>query len=81
MNKPLEAIPPAKDARALFDIPPGVVYLNAASKSAIPLIALEAGRTGVRAKAQPWAIDEPARYTQADHARALFCRLDRGDGK
>jgi selenocysteine lyase/cysteine desulfurase len=75
MNKPLEAIPPAKDARALFDIQPGVVYLNAASKSAIPLIALEAGRTGVRAKAQPWAIDEPARYTQADHVRALFADL------
>ncbi len=75
MDKCTENIPTAEDARALFDIPPGVVYLNAASKSAIPLAALHAGRIGVGAKAQPWAIDEPGRYTQADHVRALFAGL------
>lgn len=75
MTTSSNSIPNATDARSLFDIPPGVAYLNAASKSAIPLAALEAGRTGVGAKAQPWTIDEPARYTQADHVRALFAGL------
>ena len=75
MDIPIETIPTAGDARTLFDIPPGVVYLNAASKSAIPLTACNAGRIGVGAKAQPWTIDEPARYTQADHVRALFADL------
>tara|TARA_R110000787_G_scaffold63679_7_gene143606 strand:+ start:33072 stop:34235 length:1164 start_codon:yes stop_codon:yes gene_type:complete len=75
MNKCTETIPAAKDVRTLFDIPADVVYLNAASKSAIPIAALEAGRSGVGAKAQPWAIDEPGRYTQAHHVRALFADL------
>ena len=43
--------------RALFDIPPDVCYLNAASYSPLPLRTLEAGRAAVARKGRPWLID------------------------
>lgn len=61
--------------RHLFDIEDGVIFLNAASKSALLKSSLEAGRIGVSAKGHPWAIDEPARYVQADDIRDRFASL------
>ena len=61
--------------RHLFDIEDGVIFLNAASKSALLTSSLEAGRIGVGAKGHPWAIDEPARYVQADDIRDRFASL------
>jgi selenocysteine lyase/cysteine desulfurase len=53
--------------RALFDIPPGVCYLNAASYSPLPLRTLEAGRAAVGRKGRPWLIDNE--FAQRQHER------------
>lgn len=67
--------PPLGCQRHLFDMEDGVVFLNAASKSALLKASIEAGRIGVGAKGRPWAIDEPARYVQADDIRERFASL------
>ncbi len=71
----MDTVSPLACQRALFDLPADVAYLNAASKSIVPLAAAEAGRAGVDRKARPWEIDEPGRYVEADEARALFAGL------
>ena len=43
--------------RALFDIPPDICYLNAASYSPLPLKTLEAGRAAVGRKGRPWTLE------------------------
>src|SRR5262249_32129020 len=53
--------------RALFDIPPDVCYLNAASYSPLPLATLEAGRAAVGRKGRPWQIDNE--FAQRQHER------------
>jgi selenocysteine lyase/cysteine desulfurase len=53
--------------RALFDIPSGVCYLNAASYSPLPLATLEAGRNAVGRKGRPWLIDDA--FASAQHER------------
>ncbi|MBO6787093.1 MAG: aminotransferase class V-fold PLP-dependent enzyme [Rhodospirillales bacterium] len=67
--------PPLGDQRHLFDMEDGVVFLNAASKSALLKASVDAGRTGAAAKGRPWAIDEPGRYVQADDVRERFASL------
>jgi len=69
------SLPPLGDQRHLFNIEDGVVFLNAASKSALLKASLEAGYEGVAAKGRPWAIDEPGRYVQADDIRTRFAAL------
>jgi selenocysteine lyase/cysteine desulfurase len=66
---------PLGDQRHLFDMEDGVVFLNAASKSALLKASVEAGRIGAADKGRPWAIDEPGRYVQADDIRARFASL------
>lgn len=61
--------------RDLFDVPDGMVYLAAASKSTIPRATVAAGKTGVEAKAYPWAIDEHARHLQTEDVRARYAAL------
>jgi selenocysteine lyase/cysteine desulfurase len=53
--------------RALFDIPPDVCYLSAASYSPLPLRTLEAGRAAVGRKGRPWLIDNA--FAQQQHER------------
>jgi len=53
--------------RALFDIPPDVCYLNAASYSPLPRQTLDAGRAAVGRKGQPWLLDES--FAQRQHER------------
>jgi selenocysteine lyase/cysteine desulfurase len=61
--------------RALFDIPPDVCYLNAASYSPLPLATLEAGRAAVGRKGRPWLIDAEFAAQQYDRARKAAARL------
>jgi selenocysteine lyase/cysteine desulfurase len=61
--------------RDLFDVPEGMVYLAAASKSTIPRATVAAGKKGVETKAYPWALDEEARHDQTEDIRARFGAL------
>jgi selenocysteine lyase/cysteine desulfurase len=61
--------------RALFDIPPDVCYLNAASYTPLPLATLEAGRAAVGRKGRPWLIDNDFAARQYDRARQAAARL------
>lgn len=59
----------------LFDVPDDVLYLNAASKSALPRAAVEAGRLGAGAKSHPWEIDDAVTTARAEDIRGRFARL------
>ena len=61
--------------RALFDIPPHVCYLNAASFSPLPLKTLEAGRAAVGRKGRPWTLDAGFANAQHERARTAAARL------
>jgi selenocysteine lyase/cysteine desulfurase len=61
--------------RALFDIPPHVCYLNAASFSPLPLKTLEAGRAAVGRKARPWTLESGFANAQHERARTAAARL------
>ena len=61
--------------RDLYDVPNGMVYLAAASKSTIPCATVEAGKIGVEAKAYPWAVDDHARHIQTEDIRSRFAAL------
>lgn len=50
-------------ARAAFDLPPDVTYLNCAFMGPVPTVAVEAGLVGLRAKARPWTMD-PDDFTE-----------------
>lgn len=65
--------------RALFDIPPDVCYLNAASWSPLPLASQEAGRAGVARKGQPWKLDPALPGQQIERARKAAARLINAD--
>lgn len=61
--------------RDLYDVPTGMIYLAAASKSTIPRATVEAGKIGVEAKAYPWAVDDHARHMQTEDIRSRFAAL------
>ena len=61
--------------RALFDIPPDVCYLNAASYSPLPLQTLEAGRAAVGRKGRPWLIDNEFAQWQHERTRKAAATL------
>jgi selenocysteine lyase/cysteine desulfurase len=61
--------------RALFDIPRGVTFLNAASWSPLPLATQEAGRRGVARKGRPWLIDSDFAHAQHERARTAAACL------
>jgi selenocysteine lyase/cysteine desulfurase len=65
--------------RALFDIPRGVCFLNAASWSPLPLAAQEAGRVGAARKGRPWLIDQNFAAAQYEWARRAAARLINAD--
>jgi selenocysteine lyase/cysteine desulfurase len=65
--------------RALFDIPSGVCYLNAASYTPLPLATLDAGRAAVGRKGRPWLIDNDFAARQYDRARKAAARLINAD--
>jgi len=61
--------------RALFDIPPDVCYLNAASYSPLPLQTLEAGRAAVGRKGRAWLIDNEFAQHQHERTRTAAAAL------
>jgi selenocysteine lyase/cysteine desulfurase len=61
--------------RALFDIPPDVCYLSAASYSPLPLRTLEAGRAAVGRKGRPWLIDNEFAQRQHERTRTAAAAL------
>lgn len=61
--------------RALFDIPPHICYLNAASYSPLPLKTLEAGRAAVGRKGRPWTLEAGFANAQHERARTAAARL------
>ena len=65
--------------RALFDLPRGVCYLNAAGWSPLPFAVQEAGRAGVARKGRPWELDPGLAAAQHERARAAAARLINAD--
>jgi len=61
--------------RALFDIPPDICYLNAASYSPLPIRTLEAGRAAVGRKGRPWTLEASFANQQHERARTAAARL------
>ena len=61
--------------RALFDIPPNICYLNAASYSPLPLKTQEAGRAAVGRKGRPWTLPAAFANEQNERARSAAARL------
>ena len=67
--------PALPSQRALFDMPRGVAYLNAASWSPLPLATQEAGRAAVGRKGRPWTLDPDFASGQHERARLAAARL------
>jgi selenocysteine lyase/cysteine desulfurase len=65
--------------RALFDIPPEICYLNAASYSPLPLAVQEAGHAGVARKGQPWKVPAAFAGQQYERTREAAARLINAD--
>ena len=61
--------------RDLFEIPRDVCYLNSASDGPLPRRTLEAGRTAVGRKGQPWTLDAGFAGRQHERARVAAARL------
>jgi len=58
--------------RHLFDLPPGIVYMNCAAQGPAPIAARDAGRRAVDRKARPWEPERQALGAEMARARALF---------
>jgi selenocysteine lyase/cysteine desulfurase len=65
--------------RALFNIPPNICFLNAASWSPLPIASQEAGRIGVARKGQPWLIDPAFPAQQYERARRAAAKVINAD--
>jgi len=63
------------DARALFEIPPDVTYLNAAFVAPIPAAIRAAGEAGVRVKSTPWQLTRASFYADVERARQAAAGL------
>src|SRR5262245_56725327 len=65
--------------RALFDIPPDVCFLNAASWSPLPRRRVEAGRQAVERKGRPWLLEHDFAASQYERTRRAAARLINAD--
>lgn len=61
--------------RALFDIPPGITYLDAAFMTPIPRPVREAGEAGVATKAAPWLASRATFYEDVERLRQAAAAL------
>ena len=61
--------------RALFDMPPGIAYLDCAAYSPLPREVSEAGVAGLAGKVRPWARDRAAGERWTERARAAAARV------
>lgn len=67
--------PLGEEARALFDLPSDVTYLNSAFMGPIPTHGLEAGLMGLARKARPWTIAADDFTVPVDQLRSRFAEL------
>lgn len=65
--------------RALFDLPRGVCWLNAAAYSPIPLASRDAGERGIARKVRPWEMEGGNAQRQFERARTPAARLINAD--
>ena len=65
--------------RHLFDIPDGVAYLNCATMGPLPKAAVEAGKTGLARKAQPWNIPTSDFFKDTQSLRPKLAKLINSD--
>lgn len=63
------------EARALFDLPDDVAYLNCAFMGPIPTFGLEAGLMGLARKSRPWTIAVDDFTVPVDQLRGRFAEL------
>jgi selenocysteine lyase/cysteine desulfurase len=61
--------------RALFDIPPGITYLDAAFMTPIPHPVRQAGEAGVAVKAAPWRASRATFYEDVERLRQAAAAL------
>ncbi len=71
----LDVPQPIPCQRDLFDIPDDIAWLNCAYMSPLMRPVVEAGETGIRGKARPWAITPEDFSPGPEEARALFARI------
>lgn len=62
-------------ARAAFDLPDDVTYLNCAFMGPLPKVAVEAGWSGLARKAQPWTVALDDFTVPVDQLRGVFAGL------
>lgn len=72
---------PLPQQRDLFDLPPGVTYLNCAAKSPQLRSVTAAGLAAVRTKAQPWTRASADFFAGAERLRAAAGRLMGADAE
>jgi selenocysteine lyase/cysteine desulfurase len=65
--------------RHLFDIPPGVAYLNCAYFPPMPRPVREAGRRALEGAASPWSVGAADFFEPGERLRESFARLIGGD--
>ncbi|MCU1358414.1 MAG: class aminotransferase [Acidimicrobiales bacterium] len=66
---------PLAAARAAFDLPSDVTYLNCAFMGPMPASAMEAGLSGLARKGRPWTIAPDDFTVPVDQLRAAFAGL------
>ena len=64
-----------ENQRHLFDIPPGVTYLNCAYLSPLLRAVADAGKAGVDRKLHPWTIVRRDFFNELEQVRELFAHL------
>ncbi|MEO0882010.1 MAG: aminotransferase class V-fold PLP-dependent enzyme [Pseudomonadota bacterium] len=62
-----------------FDIPPDIIYLNAATMGPLPITAAKAGDMGLRRKLYPWEITSNDFFKVTDSIRPKLARLINAD--
>ncbi|MEO6627076.1 MAG: aminotransferase class V-fold PLP-dependent enzyme [Aquihabitans sp.] len=63
------------EARAAFDLPDDVTYLNTAFMGPLPRMAVEAGWAGLGRKSRPWTISSDDFTVPVDQLREVFADL------
>ncbi len=69
------AAAPLEPQRHQFDIPDDVAYLNTAYMGPLPREAVDAGRSALDRKAQPWSIGVPEFFEPVEQYREAVARL------
>lgn len=68
-----------ENQKELFDIPPGITYLNCAYMSPVLKKVNEAGLKGMNKRSQPWEIHVEDWFQPAEELRSLFAKIVNAD--